>query len=80
VSGIVRHPWGPRVYLLGRRVHHGSAGCVIGALGLAFGDPLLSLAGIGMVAHDIRDFPWRDGDNHAPADGAAAAATVDGGS
>jgi hypothetical protein len=76
VTGVVRHAWGPRVYLAGRRVHHGSAGCVVGALGLALGDPLLTFAGIGMVAHDIRDFPWRDRDNHAPSSDAAA--TVDG--
>jgi hypothetical protein len=67
VTGVVRHPWGPRIYVAGRRVHHGSAGVAIGLLGLVSRNPLLGVAGLAMVADDISDFPWRDSDNHAPA-------------
>jgi hypothetical protein len=68
VTGVVRHPWGPRLYVAGLRVHHGSAGVAIGMLGLARRDPLLGLAGLAMVIDDLSDFPWRDRDNHAPAE------------
>jgi hypothetical protein len=67
VTGIVRHPYGPRVYVVGVRVHHGSAGCALALVGLARRDLLLIAAGIAMVVDDLGDFPWRDRDNHAPA-------------
>jgi hypothetical protein len=37
---------GPRVYLRGRRVHHGLFGA------------LLTLAGAALCWHDRRDWPW----------------------
>jgi len=66
VTGIARHPWGPRLYVAGRRVHHGSAGCVLALAGLARRDLRTVAVGAAMIAHDVRDFPWRDTDNHEP--------------
>ena len=66
-TGILRHPYGPRVYVASRRVHHGSAGCALALVGLARNHFLLTLAGLAMVADDWSDFPWRDCDNHGPA-------------
>lgn len=37
---------GPRVYVLGRRVHHGFVGAVLAGVGLA------------LMVHDRLDFPW----------------------
>jgi hypothetical protein len=37
---------GPRLYLVGVRVHHGLTGCFMAAVGLA------------LVWHDRRDFPF----------------------
>lgn len=31
---IMRHPLGPRVWVLGRRIHHGAVGAVLTAVGL----------------------------------------------
>jgi hypothetical protein len=66
VTGVVRHPFGPRLYIAGLRVHHGSAGCALGIVALAAGDPWLGLVAAALVVHDARDFPWRDRDNHSP--------------
>jgi hypothetical protein len=44
---LERHPKGPRVWVLGRRLHHGRAGQLLAAVGVA------------LMAHDWRDFPWR---------------------
>lgn len=38
---------GPRLYIFGRRIHHGLVGACLTALGA-----VLSI-------HDRRDFPWR---------------------
>lgn len=68
---ITRHPSGPRVYIGGRRLHHGATGCIGLALALAFGPRahrelwLLGVATSGAMAfHDRADFPFRDIDNH----------------
>lgn len=61
---IYRHPSGPRVYLLGARVHHGAAGIGAAAALAALGRPALALAALAIAAHDWRDFPFRDCDNH----------------
>jgi hypothetical protein len=66
VTGVVKHPFGPRVYLAGHRVHHGSAGLALAALALAAHRPRLAAIGLVLLAHDARDFPFRDRDNHAP--------------
>lgn len=65
MTGVVRHPDGPRVYVAGVRIHHGSAGCALALAALARRDLLLAAAGIALVADDLADFPWRDCDNHA---------------
>jgi hypothetical protein len=65
-TGVLRHPYGPRLYLGGVRVHHGAAGlCLLGAGALAHSRALLAL-GTALVVHDRRDFPFRDSDNHVP--------------
>ena len=64
MTGVLAHPCGPRVYLLGRRVHHGVVGCAALAAALATRRRWLLPLGALLVAHDARDFPWRDIDNH----------------
>lgn len=66
MTGVVRHPHGPRVYVGGVRLHHGSAGCALGVAALASRRRWLGLVALALVAHDVRDFPWRDSDNHTP--------------
>ena len=68
----VRHPKGIRCYVIGRRLHHGSAG----AIALAACVPLsrtrlgrrkiltIALAGAISLWDDRGDFPFRDCDNH----------------
>jgi hypothetical protein len=43
---ISRHPIGPRVQLLGARVHHGALGA------------LLAAAGVFLMVRDWRERPW----------------------
>lgn len=64
MTGVLRHPHGPRVYVAGRRVHHGSAGAVLAILGARTHRPILTALGLVGVIHDRADFPWRDDDNH----------------
>lgn len=61
---IHRHERGPRVYLAGRRVHHGPAFGT--AAVLCWGGRFRVLAAVfaGIAATDWRDFPFRDCDNH----------------
>jgi hypothetical protein len=66
MTGVVRHPHGPRVYLAGRRIHHGSVGLALAAAAVAVHRPRVALIGLALVAHDARDFPFRDRDNHPP--------------
>jgi hypothetical protein len=61
---VASHPCGRRVYVLGRRVHHGSAGCAIAAIGVATHHRALAALGAALALHDARDFPFRDCDNH----------------
>lgn len=63
-TGFVRHPEGPRLYLKGRRIHHGTAGIFVAAAALLVHQPRLAAIGLAMIAHDAGDFPWRDCDNH----------------
>lgn len=69
MTGLVHHPYGPRLYLGGHRVHHGSAALLIGAAAFATHHPRIALGALALVAHDARDFPWRDCDNHPPREG-----------
>ena len=66
MTGVVAHPHGPRVYLLGCRVHHGALGCAALGAALATRRGWLLPLGALLVAHEARDFPWRDVDNHPP--------------
>lgn len=59
---VIRHPNGPRVYVAGRRVHHGLAALI--ALPFCGRSRALRLVAVTALAHDIRDFPFRDIDNH----------------
>jgi hypothetical protein len=65
---IDRHESGPRVYVAGIRVHHGSAGILaIAAAAIPAPRPIrraILLAGLAALAHDRKDFPFRDTDNH----------------
>ncbi len=73
---VEQHPYGPRVYVLGRRVHEVALGvAVLGLLGLLFGlgvahpdDETLATAAVAawLVVKDWRDlFPrWRDAQVH----------------
>lgn len=76
---VHRHAYGPRVYVLGRRVHHGSAGAIGVASYLASYrvsylasyrsyPAARALVALGAIAlwHDRADFPFRDIDNHEP--------------
>lgn len=56
---IERHANGPRVYLLGLRVHHGLTGCVLIIIGAARHERRLIELGAALVLHDAPDFPWR---------------------
>lgn len=60
---IQRHERGPRVYLFGRRCHHGPA-FALGALAVARWRPRLAVALGAWAATDWRDFPFRDCNNH----------------
>lgn len=64
MTGIVRHPHGPRVYVAGIRVHHGSAGLAVALIALAARRRWIAAAALCVVGHDLADFPWRDCDNH----------------
>jgi hypothetical protein len=64
---VDRHPAGPRLYLAGRRVHHGAAALAGFAACGRSRRPLLQIFRLTCLlafAHDIRDFPFRDCDNH----------------
>lgn len=52
---IIKHPNGPRLYVGGLRVHHGTTGLMLSALGL--GARRRALVGLGLVlaVHDRHD-------------------------
>ena len=47
-----------KLYVLGRRVHHGLTGELLIAAGLAFHRRYLTAMGAALVLHDRRDFPF----------------------
>jgi len=61
---IHRHERGPRVYLVGRRVHHGPAFGLAAVLCWRFRWRTLAAALGAYAATDWRDFPFTDGCNH----------------
>ena len=52
---ILRFPDGPRVWLLGQRVHHGAAGCALLALSRRW--PALAIVAAVLLVDDRHD--WR---------------------
>lgn len=61
---LAAHPSGPRVYVVGRRVHHGPAFGLAAAVCWIARLRILAAALAGIAATDWRDFPFRDCDNH----------------
>lgn len=61
---INRHKSGPRLYLIGRRVHHGPAFGLAAVLCWRFRWRTLAAALGAYAATDWRDFPFTDGCNH----------------
>ena len=61
---VDRHPAGPRVYLAGVRVHHGTAGLAAIVSYPVHRRRSVLAAGLAALAHDFQDFPFRDCDNH----------------
>ena len=61
---VARHPSGPRLYVAGCRVHHGSAGLAAIAAAAILRRRPLAIVGLAALAHDRRDFPFRDSNNH----------------
>lgn len=61
---IKRHPRGPRLYVLKRRIHHFWLGSAVCGAGLLTHHRKVAMVGALYAATDIRDFPWRDCDNH----------------
>lgn len=53
---IVGHQNGPRLYVMGLRVHHGVSGALVASVGAVRLDPRLTLAGLGMMVHDAHDY------------------------
>lgn len=61
---VHRHAYGPRVYVIGVRVHHGPA--ALAAAYILRHHRRARLIALAIAAHDARDFPFRDSDNHVP--------------
>jgi hypothetical protein len=62
---IRRHPAGFRLYIVGRRIHHGPAAATMALLTWRCHVPRAIVAAFAVwAATDWRDFPFRDGNNH----------------
>lgn len=57
IVSVRRYPQGPRVWIVGQRVHHGSVGVVLCASLLSRRARALALVGLILAAHDAHD--WR---------------------
>lgn len=55
VARIIRHPNGPRLYVGGLRVHHGTTGLLVAAAGLGSRSRPLVALGLLLAAHDRHD-------------------------
>lgn len=57
---IERHPYGPRLFVLQRRTHHGAVGVALTVLGVALNrrlpSAILAAAGLALALHDRGDF------------------------
>lgn len=66
---VERHPRGPRAYVGGKRLHHGTAGLIAVLLATLLRrhrrlSAAIAAGGGAAIAHDRKDFPWTDGQNH----------------
>lgn len=61
---VARHPSGPRTYALGVRIHHGPPAIAATLVALALRRYRVAAVLAVIAAHDARDYPWRDCDNH----------------
>jgi hypothetical protein len=57
IAHLHRHPNGPRVWLLGQRIHHGAVGVLLALACVVLGAYLGVLLAVALVAHDAHD--WR---------------------
>lgn len=60
---VLNHPQGPRLYLVGKRIHHGPA-FGLAALCTWRRNRVLAIGCAAYAVSDWRDFPFRDCDNH----------------
>lgn len=61
---VAHHTNGPRVYVIGLRLHHGVSGAALAAVALAAHRRGLALGFAIWAATDYRDFPFTDHNNH----------------
>lgn len=61
---VRRHPRGPRVYVLGRRCHHGVAGAAAALAAYRLRRYKAAAILAAWAATDYRDFPFTDSRNH----------------
>lgn len=61
---VAAHPKGPRLYVVGRRVHHGPAFAALAAAAWGARRHRIAALCACWAATDWRDFPFRDSDNH----------------
>jgi hypothetical protein len=61
---ITKHEFGPRLYIYGYRWHHGMTGIVGASICTAIKQRKLALIFVGLILHDIKDFPFTDKCNH----------------
>lgn len=61
---VDRHPLGPRLYVGGRRIHHGSAFGLVAVAALVTGRHKIAISASLVALHDYRDFPFTDNCNH----------------
>lgn len=61
---VVAHKRGPRLYVFGFRMHHGTGGAILAAGALAAKRRRLALTLALWAATDFRDFPFTDHHNH----------------
>ena len=59
-----RHKRGPRLYVVGCRVHHGPGGAILAGAALAAKRRRLAVLFVAWALTDWRDFPFRDNCNH----------------
>lgn len=52
---VQRHASGPRCWVAGQRIHHGSVGIALVAAGIASRKRALSVIGLALIAHDRAD-------------------------